>query len=236
MLGALARRSLRRQRRVVSRAFAAQAQSDDNSLRELTQSLDEETKRRLFVLLSRQLSQQESSESDNSLFEREFARADVDKDGKLSPQEFGQWFRHGGDQLQQQASLDQVETESSEATVTSQQLRLTSLQQAVPFFGFGLFDNILLITFGEAVDMTVGAKFGLSTMAAAAVGNVFSDVFGVSLGGFIERTAQKLGLPDPHLTPAQSKLQSVRNARLVGSVGGVSVGCAVGMLPLLFFI
>ena len=56
--------------------------------------------------------------------------------------------------------------------------------------------------------MTVGIAMGISTMAAAALGNTISDVAGVGLGGFIESMATKLGLPQVKLSrcvkPAES--------------------------------
>lgn len=53
---------------------------------------------------------------------------------------------------------------------------------------------------GEYIDMTVGIAMGISTMAAAALGNTISDVAGVGLGGFIESVATKLGLPACNLS------------------------------------
>lgn len=48
--------------------------------------------------------------------------------------------------------------------------------------------------------MTVGIAMGISTMAAAALGNTISDVAGVGLGGFIESMATTLGLPQAKLS------------------------------------
>lgn len=53
---------------------------------------------------------------------------------------------------------------------------------------------------GEYIDMTMGIAMGISTMAAAALGNTISDVAGVGLGGFIESMAQRLGLPPSKLS------------------------------------
>lgn len=36
-----------------------------------------------------------------------------------------------------------------------------------PAIGFGIMDNFVMITAGEAIDSTFGVMFGLSTMAAA---------------------------------------------------------------------
>lgn len=48
--------------------------------------------------------------------------------------------------------------------------------------------------------MTVGVAMGLSTMAAAALGNTVSDMAGVGLGGIIESLATKMGLPPSNLS------------------------------------
>ena len=59
-----------------------------------------------------------------------------------------------------------------------------------------LFPNTVLSPqAGEYIDMTVGVALGISTMAAAALGNTISDVAGVGLGGIIESVATRLGLP-----------------------------------------
>lgn len=56
--------------------------------------------------------------------------------------------------------------------------------------------------------MTVGIAMGISTMAAAALGNTISDVAGVGLGGFIESMATKLGLPQAKLSRCVKRARS----------------------------
>ncbi|CAB1097596.1 unnamed protein product [Ectocarpus sp. CCAP 1310/34] len=114
------------------------------------------------------------------------------------------------------------------------QLRRVAFISAVPFVGFGIMDNAIMIVAGEYIDMTVGIAMGISTMAAAALGNTISDVAGVGLGGVIENLATRLGLPPSKLSRAQMLLQATRTAGLVGSAIGVLVGCLIGMFPLLF--
>lgn len=53
---------------------------------------------------------------------------------------------------------------------------------------------------GEYIDLTVGVAIGISTMAAAGLGNTISDVAGVGLGGFVESVATKMGLPPINLS------------------------------------
>eukprot|EP00903_Cladosiphon_okamuranus_P015540 g14346.t1 len=130
------------------------------------------------------------------------------------------------------AALDGMEYTVREPSL--RQLRRVAFISAVPFVGFGIMDNAIMIVAGEYIDMTVGIAMGISTMAAAALGNTISDMAGVGLGGFIESMATKLGLPQPRLSRAQMLLRSTRTASLVGSAVGVMVGCLIGMFPLMF--
>lgn len=89
---------------------------------------------------------------------------------------------------------------------------------------------------GEAIDHSLGAWFGLSTMAAAGLGNMASDVLGLGMADSIEAALSKMGSGRlPTLTRAQRRHRSVRAARLAGSCVGISVGCLLGMVPLLFW-
>lgn len=58
---------------------------------------------------------------------------------------------------------------------TNYQLYVVALHQAIPFVGFGIMDNAILILAGEAIDVYLGAALGLSTMCAAAIGNIISN-------------------------------------------------------------
>ena len=90
------------------------------------------------------------------------------------------------------------------------QLQLVALGQAASFVDFGVMDYIIMILSGDYIDMTLDAVFGISTLCAAAIGNIISDLAGVGLGTIIEDFAAKLGLPDPRVSSAQMKLRSVR--------------------------
>ena len=116
---------------------------------------------------------------------------------------------------------------------TKQELRIVALHQAIPFVGFGFMDNSILLLSGEAIDMYLGVKLGISTMCAAALGNIISDLAGVALGTVIEDAVAKWSKkiervtngrirlpPMPKLTYEQRNLRSVRystkwGARLV---------------------
>jgi GAF domain-containing protein len=114
-------------------------------------------------------------------------------------------------------------------------LRLISLTVSIPFVGFGIMDNAILIIAGDAIDTSLGVLLGISTMCAAAIGNIVSDVAGVMMGTVIEDwCALYLNLPQPNLTQAQRTLRSVRMAGQFGTGAGIVVGCIIGMFPLLF--
>lgn len=112
---------------------------------------------------------------------------------------------------------------------SSSQLASFVLRSAVPMVGFGFMDNTIMINMGEALDLTLGVRFGLSTLTAAAFGQVFSDVAGVLFGGTIEELAEKCGLPDPELTNDQKELQLVKLLSVTSQMGGVVIGCILGM-------
>ena len=71
-------------------------------------------------------------------------------------------------------------------------------------------------------------------MCAAALGNIVSDLCGVPAGNYIEALSDKAKIPRPHLSPAQEAMAAVRHAKHAGIGLGLTVGCLLGMLPLLF--
>lgn len=83
--------------------------------------------------------------------------------------------------------------------------------------------------------MYVGSYFCLTTMAAAAIGNTFSDILGIGTAFYVERLANKIGFSPPRLSPIQMEMNCSRNAANCGRVLGVTLGCILGMCPLLFF-
>lgn len=116
-----------------------------------------------------------------------------------------------------------------------QDLKAVALAQAIPFIGFGFMDNSILIVAGDAIDTTLGVVLGISTLCAAAIGNIISDLAGIGLGTAIEDfCAQRLGLKPPDLTAAQRQLRKVRFAGQMGMATGMTIGCILGMFPLLF--
>jgi hypothetical protein len=85
-----------------------------------------------------------------------------------------------------------------------------------------------MIQAGNAIDCTIGVLFGLSTLSAAAIGQICSDASGVLFGGTVERLAKAAGLPSPNLTAAQTKLPIVARTAWAGSLLGVIMGCTIG--------
>lgn len=70
-------------------------------------------------------------------------------------------------------------------------------------------------------------------MAAAALGNAFSNVLGMFMHGTIEKAGDAIGLRDPNLTLMQMQHEKVRWWRTCGNATGILIGCLLGMAPLL---
>ena len=103
----------------------------------------------------------------------------------------------------------------------------------MPFVAFGFVDNTVLIHAGDAIDSTFGVALGLSSLAAAALGQIFSDTSGVLFGSTIEGFVLRCGLAAPSLTPTQQLARGVRVASTLGKVFGVVLGCSLGLVNLL---
>lgn len=114
------------------------------------------------------------------------------------------------------------------------QLKAYALHNFIPFIGFGFFDNLLMILAGDFIDAKLGLAFGISTMAAAAIGNTFSDVVGLWMSGFIEAVASRFGLRDHKLTTVQTDQLRLRILKNVSMIAGIVIGCTLGMFPLIY--
>uniref|UniRef100_A0ABK0L623 Transmembrane protein 65 n=1 Tax=Rattus norvegicus TaxID=10116 RepID=A0ABK0L623_RAT len=106
---------------------------------------------------------------------------------------------------------------------------------AIPFVGFGFLDNAIMIVAGTQIELSIGIILGISTMAAAALGNLVSDLAGLGLAGYVEALASRLGLSIPDLTPKQVDMWQTRVSTHLGKAVGVTIGCILGMFPLIFF-
>ncbi|XP_042173704.1 transmembrane protein 65-like isoform X3 [Oncorhynchus tshawytscha] len=74
-----------------------------------------------------------------------------------------------------------------------------------------------------------------SLSAAAALGNLVSDLAGLGLAGYVEALACRCGLVGPDLNPKQADMWQTRVSTHSGKAIGVAIGCILGMFPLLFF-
>ncbi|XP_069076817.1 transmembrane protein 65 isoform X1 [Pleurodeles waltl] len=120
------------------------------------------------------------------------------------------------------------------APPSSVQLRHVGLHNALPFIGFGFLDNAIMIVAGTHIELSIGIVLGISTMAAAALGNLVSDLAGLGLAGYVEALSSRLGLPIPDLTPKQADMWQTRLSAHFGKAIGVTIGCLLGMFPLFF--
>ena len=236
----------RRHERMFSSSSASTSSSSPNTTTKVDDilkqflSLTAEEKRDVFQSLFGK-----GGEERKILAEKEkklFAAFDSDGDKMLTPQEFQNFhraflWRH----LQQEPEVGNEDGEQrssgssgSSKEITYAHLKSVALSQMYPFIGFGFLDNALMLAFGETIESSVGLSLGLSTMAAAAIGNTLSDVCGVGLANKIEYWCAKFGLTEEvTMTTGQAKEMRVVVARLGGAMTGVTIGCIVGSFPLL---
>jgi hypothetical protein len=119
-------------------------------------------------------------------------------------------------------------------TPTPRQLTILAVMSAVPMIGFGFVDNLIMIVAGETIEHHFGLSLGITTLAAAGLGNALSDVAGIFLSGSIEAGSGKLGIPDPALNKKQAASRSARLVTTGAGAFGIFFGCIIGMFPLLF--
>ncbi|XP_055013473.1 transmembrane protein 65 [Boleophthalmus pectinirostris] len=113
-------------------------------------------------------------------------------------------------------------------------MRYILLHNGIPFVGFGFLDNAIMIAAGTQIELSIGVTLGISTMAAAALGNLVSDLAGLGLAGYVEALASRLGMQGPELTPKQADMWQTRLSAHLGKAIGICIGCLLGMFPLLF--
>ena len=91
-----------------------------------------------------------------------------------------------------------------------------------------------MICAGDVIEQTVGGTLHLSTLAAAGLGNLVSDVAGIGMSSTISDAAASLGVSTPKLSDEQLAMGQCRAATAIGQAVGISIGCLLGMFPLLF--
>ena len=116
---------------------------------------------------------------------------------------------------------------------SSRQLYTHFFVSAVPFIGFGFMDNTIMIHAGNAIDCSIGVALGLSTLSAAAIGQIVANGMSIAFGGYVEALARAAGLPRPDFSCAQRSLPRVRHVGLLGNLFGVVVGATLGLVNLL---
>ena len=171
-----------------------------------------------------------------------FAEADVDGDETLSREEFDRVLVRFGDRGYRArggaggAGGGGDGGAGARLTMTRDQGRVLFLSQAIPFAGFGFMDNAIMIIAGEYIEMSIGSTLALSTMAAAGLGNLLSDIAGVGFSSKIESlTESVLKIRPPELSRAAAASYNARLVKMMGAIVGISIGCLIGMFPLLFF-
>ncbi len=132
------------------------------------------------------------------------------------------------------ASSSSSSSGSPSAVPSYYQLLLHARLAAVPMVGFGFMDNIIMIEAGDFIDAKLGVTLGISTLTAAALGNVCSDSSGVLFGGLVETASARLRLASPGFTAAQAAHRLSKLAATGGSLVGVICGCLLGMSTLVF--
>jgi len=181
-----------------------------------------------------------------------FEKLNTNSDSVLSKSEFmGLYSRGrrgaGTRSLEQQAAVlgvNDVEgtltlavgaaASASAAGITKRQYALLAFKTSLPFVAFGFVDNFIMILAGDQIEASIGVVLSLSTMAAAGLGNTFSDVVGIISSERIEVLVERLGLPVAGLTSAQLLSTGARRAHLLAQIAGIVLGCLLGLCPLLF--
>jgi len=107
-----------------------------------------------------------------------------------------------------------------------------ALCQGAPMVGFGFVDNFFMISIGGTIDVTFGIYF--STMMAAGLGNLCSNILGLGIADHIEAASGRMGIPAPKLSERQREMTSVRVSGFAGIITGVTIGCLLGLIPCLF--
>lgn len=91
-----------------------------------------------------------------------------------------------------------------------------------------------MIWAGNWIDMTIGVKFGLSTLAAAAMGQIVANSTSVIFGDTVEGIMRSMGLlMSSGLSSLQRRLPTARRVGVLGSLFGVTIGAALGLVNLL---
>ncbi|CAE7452598.1 TMEM65 [Symbiodinium microadriaticum] len=132
-----------------------------------------------------------------------------------------------------QRNVSGLAQDSAQKSPSRAQLRAHALQSAVPMIGFGVVDCVVMTQVGSTMDAVLGARLGISSITAAAIGLFCSDSCGVLFGGTIESFAGRLGLPTANLTSEQLEMPETKRVATLGRLVGVQLGVLLGSTTLL---
>lgn len=124
---------------------------------------------------------------------------------------------------------------SKTQALTRKLLATEAVYAGVPFLGFGFLDNTIMLCAGEYIDVTLGTSLGISTLAAAAMGNLISDVAGIGTAGTVEQNFKRFLGRSSVLTAAQRETSQSHRWVFSGRCIGICIGCILGMWPLLLY-
>ena len=109
------------------------------------------------------------------------------------------------------------------------------VQSTLPMVGFGFMDQTIMVHAGNAIDCTIGVSLGLSTLSAAAVGQIVANTGALVFGESAHRFFNYFEAMKPiHLTVTQQGLPVVKRARFAGTFFGIILGCVLGLVNLCF--
>lgn len=110
------------------------------------------------------------------------------------------------------------------------------LKRSAKMMMFGFIDNFIMIIAGDAIDANIATTFGFSTMAAAGMGNLISDMGGEEAGEALDSAIEKMGLDVEDVSDEQMEAAPAWMRFMDKRAGsfGVAIGCIIGMFPLAF--
>eukprot|EP00850_Spirogloea_muscicola_P002929 SM000011S19107 [mRNA] locus=s11:904127:906648:- [translate_table: standard] len=161
-----------------------------------------------------------SSASDNA--DLHFLEADTNKDGVLDQKEFSSY-------VEAQA----IKYGASEKPLTEKQLLHLTLRAAIGMIGFGFTDNAIMIIAGDAIQNSIGATLNLPTLLSAGLGNAIADLVGTAFREYIEGVSSNF-MPSSRVSPVQMQMKEAWWAETTGASVGVTIGCLLGLVPILF--
>lgn len=110
------------------------------------------------------------------------------------------------------------------------------LKRSSKMIVFGFVDNFIMITAGDYIDPGLKHLLGTTTLFAAGLGNMISDVAGEEAGGTIDSVLKKMGLDTEDVSDEQIEVAPGWMQLMDKRAGtfGVAIGCLLGMIPLVW--